>query len=64
MTRILVLIAALALSGCATAGGGSYCGAAFAIRPTKADGPVISGQLTDQLLTHNKTGAKLCGWSK
>jgi hypothetical protein len=32
------------------------------IRPTPADVATISDGLVTQLVTHNETGARLCGW--
>jgi hypothetical protein len=59
-----LLIATVALSaGCATEHmqpGQMVCDWAAPIRPSRAD------QLTDgtarQILTHNETGTRLCGW--
>jgi hypothetical protein len=59
-----LLIATVALSaGCATEfprAGQMVCDWAVPIRPSRAD------QLTDgtarQILIHNETGARLCGW--
>ena len=38
------------------------CVAFSAIRPTDQDIDVMSDDLVNQLLTHNETGNKRCGW--
>jgi hypothetical protein len=38
------------------------CDWAKPIRPTEADVALVSDGLARDLLTHNETGAKLCGW--
>ena len=62
LPALLSVIVAL-LAGCATDDlrpGQMVCDWAAPIRPSRAD------QLTDgtarQILAHNETGAKLCGW--
>ncbi len=66
-----MLIAVASLSaGCATATPPSDRCAGFkpirpqakSLVPGKSDVAVISDGLTDQLLAHNKFGAKQCGW--
>ncbi|PWC89850.1 hypothetical protein TSH100_04230 [Azospirillum sp. TSH100] len=50
------------LTGCATAGPGTE-GACAAFRPiyiSRAD--QLSEGTAEQLLEHNETGARLCGW--
>jgi hypothetical protein len=50
------------LTGCATAGAGTE-GACAAFRPiyiSRVD--QLSGGTAEQLLAHNETGARLCGW--
>ena len=32
------------------------------IRPTAADIEAVSFQLVEQILVHNETGTRLCGW--
>ena len=61
--RLCLMLNAIAvfLAGCATEPGASFeCDWAEPIRPSQAD------QLTDgtarQILNHNETGARLCGW--
>lgn len=54
--RLIVLAAALLLSGCA----GSNCGGWSAIYPSRSD--VLSEGTADQILKHNSYGASQCGW--
>lgn len=52
------------LSGCVTAGVGTE-GACVAFRPiyiSRAD--QLSDGTAEQLLAHNETGARLCGWQR
>jgi hypothetical protein len=65
MLRLLALLSVTValLAGCATEHprpGHMVCDWAAPIRPSRAD------QLTDgtarQILAHNETGARLCGW--
>ncbi len=63
MGKVIALVGLLALAGC-TATGGSYCSIAKPIRPTAEDVNVISDQLVQDVLTHNKQGAALCGWKQ
>ncbi len=49
------------LVACTTTSGNSCAGFGL-IRPTKVDIATMSDQLVGQILTHNLTGAKACGW--
>ena len=59
MWRRWTLMSALAASmaGCATS---DPCGWAEPIRPSRAD--VLTEGTRDQVLVHNETGARICGW--
>lgn len=46
--------------GCATVPSGDFCSVASPIRPSVKD--VLTDGTAAQILTHDKTGAKLCGW--
>ena len=48
------------LGGCATAGSGDFCAVASPIRPIVKD--VLTDGTVRQILAHDETGAKLCGW--
>ena len=61
MTRLLVFLTLSALTSC-SAGSGSFCAAAKPIRPAKGETVMLSSQLRDGVLEHNKTGVALCGW--
>lgn len=57
----MILLAALALSGCVSAGG-SFCDINRPFRPTPAELAALSdAQVTEQLRI-NEIGQKLCGW--
>ncbi len=59
LTKSLMLTCvAIFASGCVT----NSCDWAQPIRPTANDVAVVSEGLARDLLTHNETGAKLCGW--
>lgn len=53
----LLLILALCLVGCASIGD---CTSFAPIRPSSQD--VLTDGLARQILTHNETGARNCGW--
>ncbi len=55
------LFLALFLAACNTTASDSCAGFKL-IRPTTADVSAISPGLVDQILSHNKIGAELCGW--
>lgn len=59
--KMLAVPLFLALCACSTTSG-DPCAGFKPIRPEIADNAVISLQLVEQLLVHNETGAKLCGW--
>jgi hypothetical protein len=55
----LMLLAALSLSaGCVP----NDCDWAKPIRPTSGDLQVASPDLIEDVLVHNRSGAKFCGW--
>jgi hypothetical protein len=57
-----MLLTALLLSGCATAGRVTdACGPWRPIYVSKAD--VLTDGTARAILAHNETGAKLCGWT-
>lgn len=60
---VMVALAGLALSACSPRVMGNYCDIAQPIRPTAQDVDTMSDQLADQILTHDRTGEALCGWS-
>ena len=66
--RLCVIAGALSLAACchtpvqADPVVDTGCVAFSAIRPTDHDIDVMSDELVDQLLVHNETGNKRCGW--
>ena len=52
---------ASSIAGCASSSG-SFCAAAFPIRPAKGETARLSPQLKAQILQHFETGQRLCGW--
>ncbi len=61
VARLMVLMTALAIAGCATMGG-TACDGWSPIRPNGADLKTMSGDLAGQILAHNTHGMKVCGW--
>ena len=61
MARVLVLAALLALGACQTAKG-SFCDIAKPVRLSDAAVDALSDAEVAAMLSHNKKGAKLCGW--
>ncbi len=59
MRKATLLCVTLLASGCV---GTADCDWAKPIRPTEADVAAMSSGLARDLLTHNETGQKLCGW--
>ncbi|TPN44476.1 hypothetical protein FJ981_28175 [Mesorhizobium sp. B1-1-4] len=59
MVKILIL--ALLLAGCTTAGG-SFCAVEHPIRLTMAEVATLSDASVAAILAHNLKGAQLCGW--
>jgi hypothetical protein len=58
--RKLMLLAGLSLTaGCVQ----NDCDWAKPIRPTSGDIQAASPGLIEDVLVHNQTGAKLCGWT-
>jgi hypothetical protein len=58
MRKAMLLSVVTFLGGCVQ----TSCDWAFPIRPTAGDVQVISDGLARDLLRHNETGAKVCGW--
>jgi hypothetical protein len=56
---LMTLCAAISVVGCVPT---SDCDWAAPILPTANDIVVISDGLARDLLTHNETGARVCGW--
>lgn len=54
---ILAMFAAASTGGCATS---DPCAGWRAIRPARAD--VLTDGTARQILAHNETGARVCGW--
>jgi hypothetical protein len=61
VARLILIVAALSLAGCATTGG-TACDGWTPIRPTIQDLGTMSGELAGQILAHNTHGEKICGW--
>jgi hypothetical protein len=61
VARLILIVAALALAGCATTGG-TACDGWTPIRPNLQDLGTMSGELAGQILAHNIHGGKVCGW--
>jgi hypothetical protein len=63
-SRLCLTLSVLAVltAGCATDAGPRHdaCDWAAPIRPSRAD--QLSAGTARQILTHNETGADLCGW--
>lgn len=49
------------VTGCATTA--DWCSSNRPIRPTAEEVETMSGGAARQLLEHNRTGAKVCGWT-
>lgn len=62
--KALILLAGVTAfaAGCQAPAVTSGCEWTRPIRPTAEDVAVISDSLVDQLLIHNETGARICGW--
>lgn len=60
---IAALAIAVLMAGC-THTGTDGCSLFAPIRPTADDVAVISDQLVTGLVTHNETGARVCGWNR
>lgn len=61
MGKVTILIAALALAGCATAQG-SFCEMSKPVRLTNEQIDQLTDDQARQLLAHNRKGQSLCGW--
>lgn len=56
----MLMFVASFVTGCASTA--DWCAVNRPIRPTAADVETMSDGTARQLLEHNQTGAKLCGW--
>lgn len=56
---MLALAGVSLMAGCATTSG-DFCDVASAIRPSVHD--VLTDGTTEQILKHNRYGARACGW--
>ena len=61
MVRGFLLVMALALAGCTTTRG-TFCDIAKPVRLSDAAVDALSDAEAGALLSHNRKGAKLCGW--
>jgi outer membrane murein-binding lipoprotein Lpp len=61
--KILILAAALALSGCVTTAKGSFCEISSPIRLSASAIAALSDAEVKVLLAHNRKGEKLCRWT-
>ena len=62
-TAVILLSIAVSTVGCATdARLGSDCDWAQPIKPSRQD--VLTRQTREQILAHNESGAKICGWKR
>jgi hypothetical protein len=62
-TAVILLSIAVSTTGCATDPRlKSDCDWAQPIKPSRQD--VLTRQTKEQLLAHNETGAKICGWKR
>ena len=58
---LMLSVIAVFLAGCATDRGATFeCDWAAPIRPSRTD--QLSDRTARQILIHNETGARLCGW--
>lgn len=58
MPKAMLLCVAILASGCVR----SDCDWASPIRITETERTTLSGMTARAILTHNETGAKVCGW--
>ena len=62
-TAAILLSIAVSTTGCATDPRlKSDCDWAQPIRPSRQD--VLTRQTKEQILSHNESGAKICGWKR
>jgi hypothetical protein len=59
LRNLAMLCGLILIGGCATS---DPCGWAQPIRPSVAD--VLTEGTARQLLNHNETGARVCGWNR
>ena len=57
-TLATLMLISVSIAGCATSVG--TCDWGKPIRPSRSD--VLTRQTANQILAHNETGARLCGW--
>lgn len=62
MMKLVAFLLAISVSGCVNGYVTKSCDWAKPIRPTNKDVDVISDKLTRQVLEHNVTGSRVCGW--
>lgn len=58
----LVCLLLLSVTSCANGQSDSACLLFQPLRPTQKDVEIISDKLVQQIITHNKTGERLCRW--
>lgn len=61
MDKVTILLAALALAGCATAKG-DFCAISKPIRLSHEQIDQLTDDQARQLLAHNRKGQSMCGW--
>lgn len=61
MGKALIFAALLALSACQH-GGGGFCDIARPMRPSEAALAAMTPAEVADMLGHNETGQRLCGW--
>jgi hypothetical protein len=59
---LIVCLLMLLISGCTTVGRVTDCAWAEPILLAPEEIPVLSEETKRQILAHNETGARLCGW--
>lgn len=59
-----ILLALLMLAACQSTSGGSYCDIAKPIRLSARTVDALTDREVEAVLTHNATGARLCGWKR
>lgn len=61
MVKRLILVALIALAGCASTKG-TFCAIAKPQRPSAAAVDAMTDAQVKDLLAHNRKGQALCGW--
>ena len=54
----------IGVSGCSSGPLTEFCEVAQPIHPSRKDACMISQSFVDQVVLHNETGKKLCGWEE